>query len=257
MKRALSLLRPSSHYAADSFVCGLRALGYVMTQSIGDLGHGDVFLTWNRHNSANDYANEAAARGATVVVAENGYFGRDWLGDTWFALALDHHNGAGRWPRDDGRRWRSFGFELEPWRTGGDEIVILPQRSIGEPGIAMPLGWAEKAQAMCGGRIRPHPGRNAEDTLRADLAKARLVVTWGSGAAIKAIAWGIPVFNDFEEWIGADASIPLEDYKLVRKLPMRDDLAREQMFERLACAMYRVGEIESGYALDRVLNESV
>jgi hypothetical protein len=254
MKRACSLLREPAHYAADSFSCGLRALGYTLTRNVSDLGPGDLLLTWNRHTQNNDYANEAAAHGATVVVSENGYFGRDWLGDTWFALALDHHNGAGRWPRDDGRRWRAIGFELEPARETGQGIVILPQRGIGEPGVAMPLGWAERVQAETGARIRPHPGRNAEDTLRADLANASAVITWGSGAAIKAIAWGYRCFHQFPKWIGATASAMLTP-------PMHAQFVfegdRTPMFERLACAQWRVGEVESGYALDQVLNYSV
>jgi hypothetical protein len=255
MKRAFSLLRPSSHYAADSFVCGLRALGYTMTLSTDDLGPGDVFLTWNRHGSANDYANEAARRGATVIVAENGYFGRDWRGDTWFALALDHHNGAGRWPLDEGQRWRAIGFELEPWRKGGVEIVILPQRGIGEPGVAMPAGWAERVQIDIEGRIRPHPGRNAEDSLRADLANASAVVTWGSGAAIKAIAWGIGCVYAFDDWIGQDAGTHIDEYLDIERNAYiaRGDYDRDVMFESLACAMWRVGEVESGEAFERLL----
>lgn len=251
MKRACSFLRPSSHYGAESFVCGFRALGYTMTADVYALGEGDFFLTWNRHSTVEMYALEAERRGATVIVAENGYFGRTWRGETWFALALGQHNGAGKWPRDDGRRWRAIGFELQPWREGGDEVVLLPQRGIGAPGVAMPMGWAEKTQARIGGRIRQHPGRNADDTLGADLERARAVVTWGSGAAIKAIAMGIPCYHQFPKWIGAPASVELTHDALCEVKFIGD---RAPMFDRLACAMWRVGEIESGYAINELLS---
>jgi len=251
MKRACSLLRTSAHYAADNFACGLHANGFTLTMSVDDLGPGDVLLTWNRHSSYNDYANQAARQGAAVLVAENGYFGREWQGDIWFALALDHHNGAGLWPRDDGRRWRAIGFELEPWREGGNEIVILPQRGIGEPGVAMPAGWAEQIQAEFGGRIRPHPGRNADDTLCADLERARCVMTWGSGAAVKAIAWGIPCYHGLYNWIGRRASWPIGLSVGILPEPFHGE--RSSMFADIACAMYREREIEDGSAIARLL----
>ncbi len=119
----------------------------------------------------------------------------------------------------------------------------------------MPLGWAERTQARVGGRIRPHPGRNAEDTLRADLANARTVVTWGSGAAIKAIAWGCYCYNDFDKWIGAKASSGQLPKPMHATWRFEGD--RLPMFESLGNAMYRIGEVESGLAFDRVLNYSV
>ena len=132
MKRASSLQRPSSHYAADSFVCGLRALGYVMTQSIGDSSglQGDVFLTWNwrsttartttRTRQRRAVQRSSSPRTGTSVAISSAIRGSRWR---WTITTAPDAT-----PRDDGRRWRSFGFELEPSRTGGEEIVILPQR---------------------------------------------------------------------------------------------------------------------------------
>jgi hypothetical protein len=66
-------------------------------------------------------------------------------------------------------------------------------------------------------------------------------VTWGSGAAIKAIAAGIPVFHELKCWIGAEAAqFGIEDLEH----PFLGD--RHLMFHRLSWAMWTSEELESG-----------
>ena len=99
--------------------------------------------------------------------------------------------------------------------------------------------------------MRPHPGTKPAKPLADDLKGAAAVATWGSGAALKALALGIPVFYDFPRWIGAGAGTTL-DCRI--KAPLRCDASRLAMFRRLAWAQWRLSEIESGEAFDRVLN---
>ncbi len=251
-KRALSLLRDSLHYRADAFRAGLRAQGFEVVDELRDPSPDDVLLVWNRHGARNEQARRFEAAGARVIVAENGYLGKTWRGGKWFALSLDHHAGAGRWPDGGPQRWDSLGVELEPWKVGGTQTVVLAQRSIGEPGIASPWNWAESVAPRVHGRIRQHPGAEpARVTLRDDLADVGQVVTWASGAALLALVFGVPVFYAFPRWIGASAARPLSEFGTAS--PLRNDGARLAMFRRLAWAQWTVEEVESGEAFDHLL----
>jgi len=66
-------------------------------------------------------------------------------------------------------------------------------------------------------------------------------VTWASGGAIKAICAGIPVFYEFEKWIGApSARLGFGDLEN----PFLGD--RGPMLHRLSWAQWNVDEIAKG-----------
>lgn len=192
-----------------------------------------VFCTWNRIGSAHRAAQQFEAAGLPVLVTENASWGNTFAGSNWYSLARNWHNTAGCFVVGDATRWDSLGIELAPWRTAG-ETVVLPQRGIGPPEVAMPRDWARRQQA----RIRPHPGRGSAIPLEQDLAKAGKVVTWGSGAAIKALMLGITVESHMPNWIGQQENT---------------DESRLAMFRRLAWAQARWDEISSGEAFSRLL----
>lgn len=220
---------------AKAFKQGLARLGYEVRQGItGSPGDSDLLVTWNRIGTADELAN----RYSRVIVAENAAWGNDFLGQRWYSLANDLHNTRDRVPYRGQERWDRLGMELAPFRTEG-ETVILPQRGIGTRPVVMPRSWPQTAYAKHGGRIRQHPGRNACKPLENDLAKAGRVITWGSGAAIKALIWGIPVTADYQDWIGQQDNT---------------ELGRTEMFRRLAWAQWRLEEIASGEAFACVLS---
>jgi hypothetical protein len=202
--------------------------------------------------AGNEEAKRFERAGARVVVAENGYMGRKWNGAEWFAMSLGHHNGAGTWPALGPDRWDSWKLLLAPWRTGGTEVVLLPQRGIGEPGVAMPSSWTRDAQKIIGtSRVRAHPGEKGGGVpLDIDIARAKCVAVWASGAGIKALAMGVPVFYSLDRWIAAGACRHLKDWK---DGPLRDDALRLEMFRRLAWAMWNMAEIQSGEAFKTLL----
>lgn len=248
MPRALNLLR-SSIGRRPSFDKGLKAAGFDLVDKVSDPKPDDVVLTWNRQTGHHETAQRFESSGSRVVVAENGYFGKDWMGAEWFALALWHNAGAGDWKPEGPERWDMFHVELKPWRFGS-ETIILGQRCIGEPGVRSPELWAETTKARIGGRIRRHPGKDKAKPLEDDLRNARCVVTWNSGAALKAVLLGVPVFYEFEEWIGAEAGLPMSMWG---HEPKRDDAARLAMLRRLAWAQWTAEEIESGFPFKRLL----
>lgn len=214
-------LRPAPHYRRDAFEAGLKAIGL----KPADPGRCDVFVGWNRYAAVERQADQVEARGGRVLVAENATWGNDFLGGKWYSLWSGYHN------RSDGiryggpERWDALGFELADWRTGGTEIVGLQQRGIGPKGT--PANWTPPGCT----RIRRHPGTRPCVPLDEDLAKASEVRTWGSGAAVKALLWGIPVRSYMAGWAGEQGNT---------------DESRTAMLRRLAHAQFRLSEIEAG-----------
>jgi len=250
--RALSLLRNSEHYRATAFRTGLQAVGFEVVTELRDPMPADVLLTWNRSGGNNETAHQFEGAGARVLVAENGYLGKSWRGEKWFALSLGHHVGAGEWMPAGRERWDALQVPLAPWREGGTDVLVLEQRGIGEPGIASPPGWAERIAHLTGGRIRKHPGATEPAiSLEADLVGVREVITWHSAGALAALMAGVPVFYDFPRWIGAQAAVPLRLRGQVP--PLRDDAARLAMFRSLAWAQWAFPEIERGDAFAHLL----
>ncbi|MHB1086128.1 MAG: hypothetical protein ACYCZ0_00075 [Minisyncoccota bacterium] len=206
----------------------------------------DVLLVWNRHGTNDAYAARYEAAGARVIVAENGYIGTDENDDQLYALALHHHLGAGEWKEGPEDRWSRLGIELKPWRTKGHEIVVLPQRGIGSKTIAMPGGWTEDVVRRLKKitdrpvRVRLHPGMSRTDPW-VDLQDAWAAVTWASGAGIKAIVYGVPVFHELASWIGHPAArFGISDVER----PFLSD--RLPMLRRLAWSQWKLSEVSSG-----------
>jgi hypothetical protein len=250
------MLRHSLHYRRDAFNTGLVACGFDVVEILNDPQPGDVLVVWNLYGGYYERAQMFASRGAHVIVAENGWLGKDWRDGEWFTLCLDHHIGAGRWLDGGPSRWDSWSVELAPWREPGGDVVILAQRGIGERGYASPVNWAENTRARIGcGRIRAHPGTLACSpklpSLESDLASASDVVTWASGAALKALVMGVSVWNDMPQWIGAKACRHVSEFKA--GCGLRDDEARLNMFRRMAWSMWTLDEIRSGYPFLRLM----
>jgi hypothetical protein len=221
-----------------AFTRGLQRLGYTVIDGTATKpGPRDVLVTWNRIGEGHHIASAFESRGLPVVVAENAAWGNGFAGGPWYSLALNYHNTAGRFPVGGPERWDALGVELAPWRDG-EEVVLLPQRGIGPPAVAMPVSWTDRVRRETGGRVRAHPGMGACTPLEADLARCRLAVTWGSGAAVKALLMGVRVRSDMPGWIGAQDNT---------------DAGRLAMFRRLAWAQWTLDEIASGEPFRRLI----
>lgn len=255
MKRACCMIREALVYRRASFLSGLRAAGYEVVKAVANPTREDVLVIWNRYGGYDELAQMFERAGARVVVVENGYMGKSWLGDRWFSMALSQHAGGGEWFPGGPERWDDLKVELSPWRAPDPdgEVIILAQRGIGSPDVRSPDRWAEKTRSRFGiGRIREHPGNGPPLVpLERDLIKAQCVMTWASTAALHALAMGIPAWYAYPKWIGGPACLPLTEYTSV---PLRDDAARLGMFQRLAWAMWRASEVEDGTAFNHLLS---
>ena len=218
------------------FAEGFRRLGFDPVDGLTRAPlKGDVLLTWNRIGPGDEAARIFAERGCTVLVTENASWGNEFAGKQWYTLTRHYHNVAGMFPVGGAERWDSLGVELKPWRTAG-ETVVLPSRGFGPAAFRMPMNWPGRQP----GRIRAHPGRNANAMpLQHDLAQCGRVITWGSGAAVQALMLGVPVESHQPRWIASQDNT---------------DAGRLAMFRTLAWAQATHNEIASGDAIERLLS---
>ena len=266
MPRAFCLIRSAPHYRADAFRRGLEAAGYQIVPGIRRPDPDDMLVCWNRYDYAEVQAQHFERHGAAVVIAENGIIGAtenayakqyDPAGHQLYVLSLDFHNGPGRWPVGEPGRWRQHGITVKPWREDGEHILVLPQRGFGPAAVAPPKGWLDATLARLRKlthrpvRVRPHPGNEpAVKPLEADLDGCWCAVTWGSGAAIKALCAGIPIYSDWPMWIGFPGALPLDQ---IGRDVMPTDVSRETMLNRLAWCQWTVPEIASGLPFLRLM----
>jgi hypothetical protein len=237
--RAYLNLRHGVPERRAAFTKGLQALGYEVHDGLPkSTEKGDVLVTWNRIGVADQRARQCKRRGGHVIVTENSSWGNDFAGKRWYYLAKNYHNTAGCFPTGGPERWDSLGVRLDDFRTSG-ETVLLPQRGIGSPPTRMPSGWAKKALNRYGGRIRSHPGTKDCVPLEHDLRFCGRVITWGSGAAIKALMMGIPVVSEMPGWVGHQSNT---------------DETRLAMFRRLAWAQWTLEEIATGEPFARLIH---
>lgn len=236
MRAWVSLRHPDSA-RARAFHTGLARLGYTIASgTTTNPGPKDILVSWNLLRDAVGAADAFKARGLPVIVTENALWGNDFMGGDWLTVARDSHNLAGKFPLGGPERWDNLGPRLKPIRDEED-TVILPQRGIGQPPVAMPRGWAESALARYGGRVRLHPGKRETIPLEQDLHFAGRVITWGSGAAVKALMWGIPVISELPNWVAEQDNTEAGRLAMLRRLAWctwtLDEIATGEPFKRL------------------------
>lgn len=252
MPTAVCLFRESVYYRKLEFLKGLARHGFEVSDRRSHRPReGDVLLMWNRSRAFERMACQYEAAGARVIVAENGYIGQPPGGGKFYALALGRHNGAGCWFAGEKPR---FAIEQKPWRRRGKHILVLPQRGIGSIGVRMPTSWTATVMKKLARitdrpiRLRQHPGHKKTDP-GPDFVNCHAAVTWGSGAGIKAIQAGIPVFHELDHWIGNCGGARLGDDVEACNMPDRAELWR-----RITWAQWSLAEIASGEAFDGLLH---
>lgn len=224
---------------------GLERLNFSVHEGFPDCPtSSDVLVTWNRIGDADRIARVFEKAGARVLVAENAAWGNDFAGRRWYTIARNYHNLAGPEYFDvgDADRWHKLGVTLRPMRRDMaryPEVVILPQRGIGCERVKMPSDWTSKVRRdYPAARVRLHPGTRPCVELERDLQDCGRVVTWGSGAAVKALMLGCYVDSYLQDWIGAQDDT---------------DEGRLAMFERMAWAQWTLEEIAQGIPFKRLL----
>lgn len=259
MKRAYCDIKDQPNYRGDAFKAGLVANGFhvLMRQLPAEPPRpGDVLVLWNRYSDRELTADKWESQGGTVLVAENGYCGRDAKGIQYYAISRHGHNGSGTWPKGGAERWESLGLELKPWRSAGEHVLVCPNRHFGMKGLAMPIDWEQttlkklRQHTKRPVRLRPHPNNSAPARpLAADLENCWAVVIWASSTGVHALLAGIPVIATSPWWIvKSAASTRLDEIEA----PQQPD--RLPAFQRLAWAQWSIEEIASGEPFRQLLS---
>lgn len=265
MKIALNLIRPNPVYRNDAFTNGMHRLGYqvetVKFSKDRRPGPDDVLLIWNRYGTGDQQAKLFEDHGAAVIVVENSYLNMRGSKKS-FAMALNRHNGAGVWPSSDYPRLPLLDVAVESWREQGTHVLVLPQRGVGVPPVAMPRDWESsvvpRLRRSIGTtliHVRRHPGTSRETVpLEEDFKHAWCAVTWASSAATKALVAGIPVFYEFDRWIAGPAAC--EGIKQISLEKPAHTLMgdRAAMLESLAWAQWTLAEVETGEPMARLVD---
>ena len=130
---------------------------------------------------------QAKREGRDFYYIDNSYF--DCVRERQFRVTRNRlqHTGQGE---SDGERFKALGLTVKPMR-GGRDVVICPATPEFMQDIARDPGWLERMKHKYRGAIV----RTKQDKrpLLADLENARLLVTWGSAAAVTALLEGVPV----------------------------------------------------------------
>lgn len=254
------------HRFADArhlaFEEGLRRRGYHVVHGAPNTAkRGDVLISWNLHGGKEAIAARFRCAGGRVIVCEEAYF-RVVNGEKHFAVALDGHNGSGRWYAGGPERWASFNIELAPWRRDpgpGGHIIVRAQRGIGTRDMRLPPDWhRQMARALKQWTDRPvlvrqhHKtrGQRIDEGLEDALRGCWVVVTWASSIAGRSLARGYPVFVCAPHHALSGAAE--QGIATIERPSMR---ARLPAFERLAWAQWSISECADGLPFKYLLEE--
>lgn len=259
MPTAYLHMRNETHYRHEAFLKGLRSLGFETQtrEPVMPVGVDDVAIIWNKTSWSKQTIAMAREGGGALIVCENGYHGQDDEGRQNYAMALDGHNGSGRWWSGPINRFSALDIKFEPWRqlTGSSKVLIAAQRGIGSPRMASPQRFEDDTQRLLMRMgytpvLRGHPGRNkVPTTLLEDLEGCRGLVVWSSNCATEALIAGYPVYYCAPHIVTQGAAVRLS-HAAIKTLAHGE---RSRAFHNLAWGQWSIAEIESGEAIGTLL----
>lgn len=246
----------------EAFINGFAKLGFNVHQHQphGPMNPQDVAVVWNLTGRSNQSADMAAAGGGALLVTENGYY--DGNGQKAYALALDGHNGSGRWFAGDRHRLDRLNIDFKPLRpnpTSG-RVLVAAQRGIGSQRMRSPYDFDQRIRSEIESRqqgrfevrVREHPGRHQpQRPLAEDLQETDALVVWSSNCATSALIEGIPTYYCAPTIVTANAA--RQFHKGFPVEPTTEE-TRQEVFQRMAWAQWFLDEIESGEAFDTLLS---
>ena len=164
--------------------------------------------------------------GREYFFVDNSYF--DVSREVQFRVTRNRlqHTGRGE---SDGNRFAALDIKIKPMRTDGENVLVCGATPEFMEIVAKDPGWLDRVTRS----LRRQYGadrvivRTKQDKrpLLADLERARLLVTWGSAAAVTALLEGVPVAcapeccatyaQDRAKWAGvlADQQFSLDEMR--------------------------------------------
>jgi hypothetical protein len=236
----------------------------------------DVAVIWSLVWAGRMRQNQAVwqhyrSTGRPVVVLEVGTLRR---GHTW-KMGINGLGNNAQWGQgSDPNRASILGVKLDPWQIPGDDILIVAQRWDSEQWAGLPpiATWlADTVSALRKHtdrriRVRRHPrqsiqippgcepdipqrraGTYDEFDLDTSIRQAWAVVNVNSGAGVKSVIHGVPLFCDAS---GLAAPVANLDWNQIES-PQRPD--RAEWFLRLCHTEWTTQELAQGWPLERLL----
>lgn len=193
-----------------------------------------------------------------VYYLDNAYF--DSQREVYFRATRNRLQHSG-FAKSNGKRFKSLGIEIQPWRKAGNHIVVCPQSDqfmrevVGYYGYS--TNWlkdtltALKHYSDRPVIVRPWNGNKREwyRTLPADLKNAHALVTYSSASAITAILSGVPAICTANDTIARTMAGQLHE---IETPPMYD--CRQEWASVVADNQWNIDEMRNGTAW-RMLNE--
>lgn len=247
-----------THQAA--LVKGLSTLGVKANLSHSNKSKTEFVACWGWR-----IGKQLRDQGHQVLVMERGYLG-DRFG--WTSLAWNGLNGFGEFPEyadDNGARFHA-NFKMQPWREAEGEYVLIMGQVPGDAslrgrnlvpwyeGVATLAADAYKAPV----RFRAHPVAEQRGltqsprhctksfgSLEEAVQNAKVVITYNSNSAVDSVIAGVPTVAMDEGSMAWGVTS-----HTIGGAEMPD---REKWANNLAWKQWRMCEIESGFALKKLL----
>lgn len=216
----------------------------------------------------NDYKEQS-----TVVYMDLGYWNRRlrtrYDGYYKFAVNDRHPTAYFQNRKHDDSRLKELGVEIEPWRTGNENIIIagLSEKAARAEGLDH-QAWERQAYATIKRHTdkkiiyRPKPnccrsrpirgaGFDKRSTPRELFENAHAVVARHSNICVEALCAGVPVF------VEAGVALPMAKTNLVRVESPLYPRNRRQWASDIAWTQFKLDEIKSGLPFVHLKEEGV
>ncbi len=281
MKAAISinnLAHQKQHAAAMK--AGLQRHG--LRVILGPTGHpdhivsdADFHVVWGVHRR-DGIIEWSKANGKPFLVMERGHVGdrTSWTSCGWNGLGRRGHYATAN---DDGARWQQWAHLMQPWKHGGECVVVMGQvpsdqqvaslRRFSYGKLQGFYAWVQEtidALVNQGHRVvfRPHPlaakfgfpfaptgAEYSKCTLAEDLSRAACCVTFNSTVGVESVLAGVPTVTVDEGAMAWDVA----GHKLSETI--RPD--RERWAHNLAWTQWSLEEISNGTAWDYLKSVNV
>jgi len=214
----------------------------------------DLEVVWSINYTQTIAACERERR--PYLVAELGYLGHR---ESHVSLAYNGLKRLGDHMTDDGglpERWLPWAAMMQPWRSGGDVVIIMGQLP-GDTacrGVHLATWYAaavREASSWGVGNVivRPHPrAAKSSRTLAHDLERAACAVTLNSNAGVDAILAGVPTIATDARSMAWDVSM----HELAPQVLTQPEPDRHAWGQRLASSQWTHEEMASGEAWARL-----
>lgn len=249
-----------TRHVADAMTEGLKRCGVSVTVHDRWRGiAGDIAIAygWNHEPVFSAYR----AAGLHYAYFDMGYWDRRQAGDKKNGF---HRLSVNSWDTADNMlrampadRFTSSGIRLKPWGSKGSVIILagMSNKAAGSHGFK-PGQWERETEIAVRERTdrpiivraKPTGDQSKIEPITDVLARAHMLITHHSNAAMDAMIAGVP----FHARKGVGRILAPDDIFLIERYPDIGDNERLQLMQDIAYAQWRPSEMRTGQAWDHI-----